>query len=287
MKVGFSSMNTPEDLAPDEFARALKAAGTPRSGSASTPTSPPRGRPRTRPAARCRPVPPDDGPVRQPHDGGRRHRAAAARTSASACPSSTTCSTSRRSVATLDLVSGGRVLFGVGVGWNEEELADHRPDIPGPSRYRALAECVAALRSLWCDEESAFHGEFFDFDDGVGVPEAAPATAPARALGTGGKLGTQHAAAWADEWAPMDVALGDVAEAASGRFREATAAAGRGDMPVTIVTFGDPTPDTLHHYRDLGIDRVVIGAAAHGWDDPSTTYPFIDRYASLVPELAT
>src|SRR3954454_16491052 len=68
-----------------------------------------------------------------------------------------------KTVATLDHVSGGRLLFGVGVGWNEEELADHRP-IPWSQRYRALAECVAALRAIWCDDEAEFHGEFYDFD---------------------------------------------------------------------------------------------------------------------------
>ena len=57
------------------------------------------------------------------------------------------------------------------------------------------------------------------------------------------------------------------------------------DVPVTLVTFGDPDPDVLRAYRDLGIARVVIGASRTGWDDPSTSYAFIDRYAELIPEL--
>src|SRR6202046_902906 len=64
-----------------------------------------------------------------------------------------------KTVATLDRHSGGRVLFGVGVGWNREELANHRP-IGWSQRYRALRECVGALRALWCEDESEFHGEF-------------------------------------------------------------------------------------------------------------------------------
>jgi hypothetical protein len=83
---------------------------------------------------------------------------------------------------------------------------------------------------------------------------------------------------------PIDIALGDVPKKV-GRFREAAAAAGR-DIPISIVTFGDPGPETLHQYRQLGIARAVIGAARTGWDDPATTMPFIDRYANLVPELA-
>ena len=53
-----------------------------------------------------------------------------------------------------------------------------------------------------------------------------------------------------------------------------------------MVTFGDPSPDTLHHYRELGVVRTVIGASRTGWDDPKTTMPFIDHYASVIPDLA-
>ena len=97
-----------------------------------------------------------------------------------------------KTVATLDRLSGGRVLFGVGVGWNVEELANHRP-IRWSQRYRALAECVAALRALWCDEESEFHGEFFDFDPVWLFPKPLQQPHPPVLCGMGGKLGTREA----------------------------------------------------------------------------------------------
>ncbi len=189
-----------------------------------------------------------------------------------------------KSVATLDLLSGGRVLFGVGVGWNEEELANHRPDVPWSLRYRAAEECVGALRACWTDQESEYHGRFFDFDPVWLLPKPATQPHPPVLLGAAGRLGMEHAVRWADEWFPMDAALGNVAKRV-GRFREAAAAAGR-DIPISLVTFGDPTPETLHGYRELGIRRAIIGAARAGWDDPATTLPFLDRYAPLVAELA-
>jgi hypothetical protein len=71
-----------------------------------------------------------------------------------------------------------------------------------------------------------------------------------------------------------------------GKFREAAAATGRANIPITLVVFGDPTWETLVHYRELGVHRVVVGSAPDRWDDPSTTMDFIDRYAEFVADLA-
>jgi probable F420-dependent oxidoreductase len=188
-----------------------------------------------------------------------------------------------KSVATLDVMSGGRVKFGVGVGWNQEELANHRP-IAWSQRYRALAECVTALRSLWTDTESEFHGEFYDFDPVWSFPKPIQRPHPPIVCGTGGPLGTAHAVQWADEWAPVDVALGNVPKRVA-KFRAAVAEAGRDDMPITIVTYGDPTIETLELYRELDIARVVVGAARIGWDDPSTTMPFMEHYTPFIERL--
>jgi probable F420-dependent oxidoreductase len=189
-----------------------------------------------------------------------------------------------KSVATLDRLSGGRVQLGVGAGWNREELANHRPDIPWSQRYRALAECVAALRVLWAHDESEFHGRFYGFDPVWSHPKPWQRPHPPILCGTAHKLGTAHAVAWADGWMPLDIALGDVA-AKVGRFRAIAAAAGRADMPITIVAFGDSSPDALRRYRDLGVRRTVVGVTPGAGADPAASLAAIDRYASLVDEL--
>jgi probable F420-dependent oxidoreductase len=282
--LGFSSMNTPEDPAPATLARELEARGFDSlwiGEHSHIPTS------RRTPYPAGGELPPQYVRMMDPF----------VSLTAAACASERlTIGTSvalplehdvldlAKSVSTLDHVSGGRLQLGVGVGWNVEELANHRPDIPWALRYQALAECIGALRALWTDEESEFHGRFFNFDAVWSFPKPLQRPHPPILCGTGGKVGTTHAVDWADEWMPMDVTLGDVAKKI-GRFRQAAEAAGRGDIPITIVAFGDPTPATLHHYRDLGVRRVVLGAARKGWDDPAATLPFIDCYAELIDEL--
>lgn len=284
VQLGFTTMNNPEDVPPGELARALEDRGF---------DSLWIGEHSHIPASRTTPYP-SGGPMPDQYtrmmDPFLSLTAAAAATqtllvaTGVALPLEHDVFALAKTVATLDHLSGGRVIFGVGVGWNEEELADHRPDIPWRLRYRALDEAVAALRALWTDEEASFHGRWFDFGRALAFPKPLQRPHPPVYCGAAGRLGTAQAIEWADGWAPMDIALGDVAKRVS-RFRERVAAAGRHDLPITVVTFGDPEPDALRQYRDLGIERAVIGASRSRWDDPSSTYPFLDSYAALLPEL--
>ena len=188
-----------------------------------------------------------------------------------------------KTAATLDVLSDGRLQFGVGVGWNQEELANHS-QVKGSMRYRALAECVGALRSLWVDDESEFHGEYFNFDKVWSRPKPLQQPHPPIWFGAGGKLGSHHTIEWADGWMPLDVTLGDVTKRVN-KFRQLSAEAGRDDIPISMVAFGDPTLDTLLMYRDLGIERVIVGSGREGWEDPTGVPAFIDRYANMRDQL--
>jgi len=286
VQLGFSSMNTPTDIAPDVLARELEARGY---------ESLWMGEHSHIPASRRTPYP-AGGEMPAPYKSMMDPYLSlllAARASEHllvgtgvALPLEHDLFALAKSVSTLDHLSGGRLLFGVGVGWNEEELADHRP-LKWNQRYRALGECIGALRALWCDDEAEFHGEFFDFEAVWSFPKPRQQPHPPVLCGTGGRVGTREAVAWADGWMPMDIALGDVGRKVA-RFREIASDAGRdpGAIPITMVTFGDPDLATLARYRELGVDRVVLGSARTGWDDPVTTLPCLDTYAAMMPELA-
>jgi probable F420-dependent oxidoreductase len=188
-----------------------------------------------------------------------------------------------KTASTLDVLSNGRLQFGVGVGWNQEELANHS-NVKWSMRYRALAECVGALRSLWVDDESEFHGEYFNFDKVWSRPKPMQQPHPPIWFGAGGKLGSQHTIAWADGWMPLDVTLGDVPKRVA-KFRQLSTDAGRQDIPISMVAFGDPSLDALLMYRDLGIERVIVGSGRDGWEDPSGVPAFIERYANMRDQL--
>src|ERR1700730_16999604 len=206
MRLGFVSMNTPGDLAPDTLARQLEGRGY---------DSLWVGEHSHIPVSRLTPYPtggemPDQ--YKQMMDPFLTLLLAATGSdhlllgTGVALPLEHALLALAKTVSTLDQLSGGRLLFGVGVGWNEEELANHRP-VRWAQRYRALSEWVAALRSLWCDHESECHGEFYDFDPVWSFPKPLQHPHPPVLCGTGGRVGTREAVAWADGWMTMDIAL--------------------------------------------------------------------------------
>ena len=284
MELGFASMNTPEDVAAAALARHLEDRGF---GSLWI------GEHSHIPAARLTPYPAGGelpAAYRRMMDPFLSLLSAAEATTSLrvgtgvALPLEHDVFALAKTVTTLDRLSGGRFDFGVGVGWNAEELADHRPDIPWAARYRALAECIDALRALWRDDAAEHHGRWFDFGPVWSDPKPATRPHPPLVAGLSGRLGTKHAIDWADEWMPVDISLGHVPKRVD-RFRQAVAEAGRAPMPIVLVAWGDPTRDALLAYRDLGIERVILGPGRAGWDDPTSVLAFIDGYAGLVPEL--
>lgn len=194
-------------------------------------------------------------------------------------------------VATLDVLSAGRVLLGIGVGWNAEELANHRPDLPFKLRYSAMRERVAALRSIWTEETPSLDGRFERFSPSWVYPKPVQATVPI-ALGNAGRVGIQHAAEYADEWCPIDAQLLND----SGRpdvvggielFRRLATEAGRdaASIPITIFAFGRLDRERIESYAALGVERIVFPPTTMNRHDEQTALTRLDRLAPLIDEL--
>ncbi len=190
-----------------------------------------------------------------------------------------------KTIATLDRLSGGRLIIGCGVGWNEEEF-ENATTLPWKRRYLALKEVVAAQRSLFSDSAPEFHGELIDFDPVWFEPKPHRAGGPPITFGAMGPLGVKHAAQWADGWFPVDIAMPDMKQGLAD-FRQLVRDAGRDPdkIEITLGVMAQVTADQLKIYRDLGIHRCNIGVGEENWDKPEVVMPMIEEFAKLIPEL--
>lgn len=187
-----------------------------------------------------------------------------------------------KEVATLDQLSDGRVLFGIGGGWNAEEMENHGTAFE--SRWKLLRERVEAIRVLWTEEEASYHGEFVDFEPVWSFPKPVQRPHPPVIFGGGTALGRKRVVEYCDGWAPIDLIVGDVSGAmADLRTRCAEAGRDSNEIEVSIWCWEPPDQRRLEEYRSLGVQRAVLFLPV---DDRDAELPFLDRYAEIIPKLA-
>jgi probable F420-dependent oxidoreductase len=184
--------------------------------------------------------------------------------------------TMAKELATLDLVSGGRFVFGIGFGWNHEEMENHGVDV---KRRRARCrEHMLAMQALWRDDVAEFHGEFVDFEPSWQWPK--PVQRPRIRTLIGGAPGPKmfaHIAEYADGWIPIG---GAGLSAALGELREAVAAQGRDPDELHIVPFGTlPDEGKLAHYASIGVTEVVLRLPSAGRDE---VLPVLDDFTRFL-----
>jgi probable F420-dependent oxidoreductase len=188
--------------------------------------------------------------------------------------------TTAKEVASLDRLSGGRVLFGIGGGWNVEEIENQ--GVSYKSRWRVLRERVLAMKEMWTKEEAEYHGDYVDFDPVWSHPKPVQQPHPPVIMGGDGPTTFDRVVDYCEGWVPIgrgdgyvDVLPGKIAELHR-RLEEA----GRAKDSVEISIFGTaPAQDEISRLGDMGVDRLIFSLPS---EEREQVEPLLDEYAKFV-----
>jgi probable F420-dependent oxidoreductase len=162
--------------------------------------------------------------------------------------------TTAKEVASLDAISGGRFLFGIGAGWNREEMANHGTD---PSRrFGLMRERVEAMKAIWTEDEAEYHGRQVDFDPIWSWPKPTQKPHPPVFVGGNGEKVLDRVLAYGDAWMPNRFSDDDVFVGRLGELRRRAEEAGRDPIPVTAYG-ASRKPDVLQRWAEHGVTRAV------------------------------
>ena len=186
-----------------------------------------------------------------------------------------------KQIATLDHLSGGRVVFGVGFGWNRAEAADHGVDFD--SRREVAREHVLCMQALWSQEQAEFHGTYVSLDPCWSWPKPMQQPRVTTLVGGGANPAVFAAIAeYADGWMPIG---GSGLAEALPVLRRAVEARGRDPQAIRVVPFGTvPTDQKLARYQTLGVTEVVLrvpsGSAGQMLADLDNHATFLERFGA-------
>jgi probable F420-dependent oxidoreductase len=190
--------------------------------------------------------------------------------------------TTAKEVASLDGLSRGRVLFGIGAGWNAEEMENHGTVFR--TRWALLKERVQALKAIWTQDEASFDGEFVHFEPIWSWPKPVQQPHPPVILGAHGPKALRRVVDYCDGWIPIGVRAGDL-KAEIAALHRLTTEKGRDPATISITLYGAPAdPEALAGLRDAGVTRAVFGLPPAG---PEKVLPLLDRYTEVVRSLAS
>ena len=184
-------------------------------------------------------------------------------------------------VSSIDQLSQGRFLFGVGNGWNQDEIENHGTAFE--SRHKLARERVEAMKTIWAEEEPEYHGEFVSFGKMKQWPKPFQKPHPPIIVGGAFPYAARRAVRYGDGWIPRDDWLDRDGIEVLDKFRAMAKEAGRDPASLSISTFRVRDDlERLKRYRELGIDRVVFSLPA---DKDDKIMPILDRWADLKRQL--
>ena len=184
-----------------------------------------------------------------------------------------------KEVASLDQISGGRFLFGIGAGWNAEEMRDHNTEFK--TRFGLMQERVEAMKVIWTKSKPEYAGRFVNFPPMMTWPKPVQKPHPPVIVGGAFPFGARRALAYGDGWLPhaRRPAYGEVLGMLP-EFRKMAAEAGRTPEAVPITVFGvAEDADLIKRYRDAGVARIIFNLPAAKADE---VLPVLDRCAALM-----
>lgn len=185
--------------------------------------------------------------------------------------------TTAKEVASLDMVSGGRFIFGLGGGWNAEEMENHGTEYK--TRWRLLRERVLAMKEIWTKDEAEFHGEFVNFDKLWSYPKPVQKPHPPILMGGDGATTFDRVIEFCDGWMPIGYRMPNVPERIAALHSRAEAA-GRDPKTISISIFGaNPDPAALAAIESAGVERAIFMVPPAERD---VVLPMLDKYAALI-----
>jgi probable F420-dependent oxidoreductase len=182
-----------------------------------------------------------------------------------------------KAVSSLDLLSGGRFIFGIGGGWNVDEMENH--GVQYKTRFKQMREHVLAMKALWTQETAEYHGEFVDFDPAWSYPKPAQRPHPPIILGGETDYTVNRVVEYCDGWLPRGGRNFDAAEG-MGRLRRAADKAGRDMASLSVTLFrAEPDAQKLESYAQAGIESALFNLPSAGRE---TVLPLLDEFAALL-----
>lgn len=188
-----------------------------------------------------------------------------------------------KQIASLDRLSQGRFLFGIGAGWNKEEMHNH--GTPPNRRWTVLTERVEAMKALWTQDEASYHGEFVNFDRVWSYPKPLTVPHPPILLGSlSSKIALKRVVDLCDGWIPVAAAVEDLPGSIA-KMYEYAESIGRDpqSIPMTCFCTNAPKAHILERFRRYGAVRTVVRIPT---EDREQVRAFLDAYAPMLQKFA-
>ncbi len=182
-----------------------------------------------------------------------------------------------KQVASLDRLSGGRFLFGVGAGWLAEEMEPL--GTPFKERWQVARERVEAMKALWQSDEAEYHGKYVDFPRTTVSPKPVQQPHPPISIGAITKWSRQRVVEWADGWLPLFSPPDQLAEDMKD-LHERAERIGRDPKSVSVTLYGTrPDAEWLDAYQEMGVDSCLFELPSAPTE---TVMPVLDQLATLI-----